>query len=52
MFDLKGSLIDVVSIKNVDNYTWVNDLSKLACGVYILKVLTPHESKAFKIIVQ
>ena len=52
IFSLKGSLIDVEKVKNQDNYSRVYNLRGLSGGIYILKVITQNDSKAFKLIIQ
>jgi PKD repeat protein len=52
LFSLKGSLIDVVKVSNQDNYSRVYNLQGLSAGIYILKVITQNDSKAFKLIIQ
>jgi PKD repeat protein len=52
IFSLKGNLIDVEKVKNLDSYSRVYNLSGLSRGIYILKVITQNDSKAFKLIIQ
>jgi PKD repeat protein len=52
IFTLNGNLIDIEKVRNVDVYNKVYNLHGLARGLYILKALTPNESKAFKIMIQ
>jgi PKD repeat protein len=52
LYSIRGALVDVHVVKKSDIYKKDYDLQSLSKGIYIMKIMTPTDSKAFKILIQ